>query len=380
MSRLPWFWPTAAYVHIPFCAHHCGYCDFAVAVGKDHLRDAYLDALDKEMSWLGRPQPVQTLFFGGGTPSQLTAAQLAKLLNAASHWLPLEEDHEFAVEANPNSIDEEKVRLLADHGVNRISLGVQSFQPHVLRVLERDHQPDDVPRAVERLRRRIANVSVDLIFGVPGQTPAQWEQDLRQALTLAPTHIATYGLTYEKGTRLWRQQQCGQVQRLSDDDELAMYTLAMDVLEDAGFEHYEISNFARPGFRCRHNQVYWANHAHFGFGAGAASYIEGERKHNVRSTEGYIQRALAGRPTHYQAETLAPRERALETLGMQLRRADGIDRRAFAEQTGFDLDLLIGPAIPRHVELGLLRDDAAGVRLTRQGKCVADSVIIDLRK
>lgn len=351
-----------------------------MAVGKDQLRDVYLDALEKEIARLGQPQPVRTLFFGGGTPSQLTAIQLARLLGIVGHWLPLVEGHEFAVEANPNSVDEEKVGLLADHGVNRLSLGVQSFQPEVLRMLERDHQADDVPRAVEMVRRRINNVSFDLIFGVPGQTLAQWVQDLRRALTFEPTHIATYGLTYEKGTRLWQQQQGGQVQRLSEDDELAMYTLAMDVLQDAGFEHYEISNFARPGFRCRHNQVYWANHAHFGFGVGAASYVEGERKHNVRSTEGYIQRALAGLPTHFQAETLAPRERALETLGMQLRRADGIERRSFAEQTGFDIDALIGPAILRHAELGLISDDVSGVRLTSKGKCVADSVITDFLK
>ena len=380
MSSPPWLWPTAAYVHIPFCAHHCGYCDFAVAVGKDHLRDAYLEALSKELSSLGEPQPVRTLFFGGGTPSQLTVAQLDTLVKTVLHWLPLHDDHEFAVEANPNSVDADKVRLLADHGVNRLSLGLQSFQPNVLRVLERDHQPDDVPRAVDAVRPRIANVSLDLIFGVPGQTLAQWEHDLRRALTFEPCHIATYGLTYEKGTRLWQQLQGGEVQRLSEDDELRMYTLAMDVLADAGFEQYEISNFARPGYRCRHNQVYWANHAHFGFGVGAASYVHGERKHNVRSTEAYMQRAFAGRPTHFQSETLPPRARALETIGMQLRRAEGIDRRSFEEQTGFDLDALISPAILRHVELGLMRDEATGVCLTRSGKCVADAVITDILK
>ncbi len=371
----PWLWPTAAYVHIPFCAHHCGYCDFAVAVGKDHLRDDYLKALDKELATLGQPQTVRTLFFGGGTPSELSAPQLARLLENVLHWLPLQEDHEFAVEANPNSLDEEKMRLLAEHGVNRISLGVQSFQPDVLRILERDHAPADVPRAVDVIRRTIDNISFDLIFGVPGQTVAAWESDLRHALTFGPTHLATYGLTYEKGTRLWQQQQRGAVRRLDEDSELAMYTLAMDVLEAAGIEQYEISNFARPGFRCRHNQVYWANHAHFGFGVGAASYLHGQRKLNVRSTEGYIQRALAHRPTHFQAETLPPRERALETIGQQLRRRKGIHRHAFVEQTEIDLDELIGPTLAEHVALGLLHDDGASVALTRQGRCVADAVV-----
>lgn len=374
----PWLWPTAAYIHIPFCAHHCGYCDFAVAVGKDDLRDAYLDALDKELAMLGSPQPVQTLFFGGGTPSHLTVQHLESLLGRVLRWFPLQDGHEFSIEANPNSLDDDKVRILADHGVNRISLGVQSFQPDVLRVLERDHQPADVPRAVDAVRRRIENLSLDLIFGVPGQTVAQWESDLRRALSFEPTHIATYGLTYEKGTRLWRQEQVGQVRKLDEERELAMYTSAMDLLEAAGFEQYEISNFARPGHRCRHNQVYWANHAHFGFGVGAASYVHGERKHNVRATEAYIQRALAGRPTHFQTETLPPRERALETIGVQLRRAEGIERRAFHEQTGFKLDELTGRAIRRNVELELLNDDESSVRLTRHGKCVADAIIADL--
>ena len=378
-SRLPpWLWPKAAYVHIPFCAHHCGYCDFAVAVGKDQLRNAYLDALGGELATLGQPQPMQTLFFGGGTPSHLSAAQLARLLEIVLHWLPLEDDHEFAVEANPDSLDAEKMRVLADHGVNRISLGVQSFQPDVLRVLERDHQAADVSRAVDVVRRHVSNISFDLIFGVPGQSVAQWEADLRRALTFGPTHLATYGLTYEKGTRLWQAWQRGDIQRLDEDHELAMYTLAMDVLEAADFEQYEISNFARPGFRCRHNQVYWANYAHFGVGVGAASYVRGERKHNVRSTEGYISRALAGKPTHFQAETLPPRQRALETIGQQLRRREGIQRPPFLEQTGFNLDDLIGVALAHHTALGLLRDDGTTVCLTRRGRCVADAVVAAL--
>src|SRR5262245_61380102 len=374
----PWLWPTAAYVHIPFCAHHCGYCDFAVAVGKDNLRDKYLQALDKELSTLGRPHRVQTLFFGGGTPSQLTAPQLKNLLDSTLRWLPLEPGHEFSLEANPNSLDDEKICVLADHGVNRVSLGVQSFQSEVLRVLERDHAPADVPRAVDCVRRRVSNISLDLIFGVPGQTVTQWENDVRAALALKPTHIAAYGLTYEKGTRLWKQQQVGEVQRLDEDTELAMYTTAMDMLEAAGFEHYEISNFARPGFRCRHNQVYWANHAYFGFGQGAARYVNGVRQTTVRDLGGYIDRVRVGKPTYFQSEELPPRERALETVAVQLRRADGIERSSFSSQAGFSLDELVGTAIARLVDLGMLHDDGKAVRLTRQGKCLADSVAANL--
>src|SRR5262249_47827320 len=213
---------------------------------------------------LGRPQPVRTLFLGGGTPSHLDCRQLIRLLEILRGWLILEPGHEFSIEANPNSLHGDKVDILAEHGVNRLSLGVQSFQPHVLRVLERDHAAADVNRAVEAARRRIRNFSVDLIFGVPGQTLDDWKHDLERALALAPSHLSTYGLTYEKGTRLWKQRRSGDVRPLTEEAELTMYLWTMERLETAGFEHYEISNFARPGFRCRHNEVYWANEAYWG--------------------------------------------------------------------------------------------------------------------
>jgi oxygen-independent coproporphyrinogen-3 oxidase len=373
-------WPRAAYIHVPFCAHHCGYCDFAVAVGQDQRIDEYIDALTVELSSLGTAQPVRTLFFGGGTPTHLSSAQLAKLLDRVLRWLPLLPDHEFSVEANPNSLDADKIRILAEHGVNRLSLGAQSFAPQLLRVLERDHQPADVYQAVSEARHYIVNISLDLIFGVPGQSLADWQDDLDRALSLQPTHLATYGLTFEKGTRLWRQQRHGQVRALGEEAELALYTRAIDVLELAGFEHYEISNFARPGFRCRHNQVYWANHAYFGFGQGAARYVEGTRQTTVRDLAGYLERIRAGRPTYFQSEQLPPRERALETIALQLRRADGVERGEFLVQTGFRLDDLAGPTIARLIELGLLTDDSAVVRLTRQGKSVADAIVAEFMR
>src|SRR5438552_663513 len=166
-SLPPWLWPRAAYVHVPFCAHHCGYCDFAVATGQDAKIDLYIDALTEELSKLGEPQPVETLFLGGGTPTYLSARQLERLLKAVTHWLPLESGHEFSVEANPGTLDAEKARVLAGHGVNRVSLGAQSFEPKLLRVLERDHQPPDVPRAVDCIRKNIECISLDLIYAVP---------------------------------------------------------------------------------------------------------------------------------------------------------------------------------------------------------------------
>jgi oxygen-independent coproporphyrinogen-3 oxidase len=182
---------------VPFCAHHCGYCDFAIAVDQDNLIDRYLDALAVELATLGTPQPVDTIFLGGGTPTHLDARQLERLLGMMRRWLPPKPGHEFTVEANPGTLDDEKVKVLAEHGVTRVSLGAQSFHRGTLAVLDRDHVPDDVPRAVECVRRHIGQLSLDLIFGAPGQTLSDWEDDLRRALALAADHVSTYGLTYE---------------------------------------------------------------------------------------------------------------------------------------------------------------------------------------
>jgi oxygen-independent coproporphyrinogen-3 oxidase len=377
MTLPPWQWPRSAYLHIPFCAHHCGYCDFAIAVGQDHAIELYLDALDAELATLQTPQPVRTIHLGGGTPTHLGAAQLERLLASVRRWLPIDAhgETEFAIEANPDTLDAAKVDVLADHGVTRVSLGAQSFHPHLLKVLERQHTPTEVPRAVEAVRRRIAQVSLDLIFGVPCQTEAEWRADLGRALSLEPDHLSTYGLTYEKGTPIWKQRQRGDLRPLDEDAELNLYKIAIDTLEAAGFEHYEISNFARPGRRSRHNQVYWANEAYFGFGMGAARYVLGKRELNTRDLQSYLRRTLSGEPATFQSEELEPYERARETMAVQLRRAEGIDRPAFREQTGYDLDAAAGPAIARHVDLGLLRDDGRRVCLTRAGKYVADGVI-----
>ncbi len=373
----PWLWPRAAYVHVPFCAHHCGYCDFAIATGQDHLIELYLDALASELSGLGEPQQVRTLFLGVGTPTHLTAAQLKRLLSTVLCWLPFDagSEGEFSIECNPDSLTTDKIAVLADHGVNRVSLGAQSFHPEMLAVLERAHNPEEIARAVERVRRRVDNVSLDLIFGVPGQTQALWRTDLARALALEPDHLSTYGLTYEKGTPLWKRRQRGQLPSLDEEAELRLYALAIDTLEAAGFEHYEISNFARPGRRCLHNQTYWANEAYFGFGMGAARYVLGRRELNTRDLQRYIRQALSGESVTWQSEELPPLERASETMAVQLRRAEGIDRAAFLTETGFDLDVVAGAALAQHVDQGFLTDDGRSVRLTRRGKYVADAVI-----
>jgi putative oxygen-independent coproporphyrinogen III oxidase len=376
-SDLPsWLWPRAAYVHVPFCAHHCGYCDFAVAAGQDYLIDLYIEAVGEELARLGDPVAVDTIFIGGGTPTYPSATQLSRLFATINHWLPLRPGGEFSVEATPESVTDDKVALLADRGVNRVSLGVQSFRPGTLSALDRIHSADEVAPAVERVRRRIQDVSLDLIFGVPGQTVADWDADLTAALALSPEHLSTYGLTYEKGTPLWKRRQHGDVEAVSEEDELAMYVHAMDRLSATGFEHYEVSNFARPGRRCRHNETYWANEAYFGFGVGAARYVMGRRELNRRGTADYIRRVLAGESPVLQSEELPPEESARETAAVQLRRSAGIVRQHFGEQTGLDIDVLTGGRMAVYTAAGLLADDQESVRLTPRGRCVADALVV----
>ena len=415
----PWLWPRAAYIHVPFCAHHCSYCDFAVAANAEHRIELYLEALDIELATLGQPQPVETIFIGGGTPTHLGPKQLERLLTSIQHWFPgarsaskgitepgchahgfawacsskdmptqsrghgapespLEMAREFSIESTPESLTDEKLALLRAGGVNRLSVGVQSFNDRTLAALDRRHSGAAAREALGRVRRQFDNWSLDLIFGVPGQSLADWQSDIETALTFEPPHVSTYGLTYEKGTPLWKEREHSRVQPLTEDDELAMYQFALDRLPSAGLLQEEISNHARPGHECRHNHTYWGNLAYFGFGVGAARYVEGRRELNSRSLETYLRRTLAGESAVIQSEQLTPFERARETLTLQLRRRIGIDRSAFATQTGHRLDDLAGERISALANLGLLRDDGRTLTLTRTGICVADSVIADL--
>ncbi len=366
--------PRSAYIHVPFCVHRCGYCDFTLVAGRDDLIDAYLEALAIELARLERPREVDTLFFGGGTPTHLPASQLARLLALTRRWFPPAPGAEICVEANPAGLDDAKVAVLADAGVNRVSLGVQSFDTQMLELLERDHRGADVPAVVARLRPAIPNIGLDLIFGVPGQTVELWQQTLAAALALEPTHVSTYGLTFEKGTAFQSRLDKGLLHRCDEELERAMYALAMDELPQAGCEQYELSNFARPGFRSRHNEVYWAGRPFFGFGPGAARYAGGRRELNHRSVTTWINRVLAGRSPIADAEELSPEGRARELVMLNLRRCAGLPLAEFREQTGFDFRELAGDALPRHLRQGLLEEHDGYVRLTREGRFLADTV------
>jgi oxygen-independent coproporphyrinogen III oxidase len=380
-SQPPWLEPRTAYVHIPFCGHQCGYCDFAVTSGQDHLIETYLDALEIELGSLREARPVESLFIGGGTPTYLKPDQLHRMMTAINRWLPrVGSRPEVSIESTPESWNQEKVEILAEAGVNRASIGVQSFQKHLLKALDRQHTVDDIPLAIEMIRERIPSISMDLIFAAPGQTLAEWQQDLATATALNPEHISTYGLTYEKGTALWKARRRGRVQSASEELERSMYIEAVSHTTQRGYEQYEISNFSKPGHRSAHNGRYWANDAYYGFGVGAARYVYWSRELNVRDTKTYIRRVLAGESPTFQDETLTPRERAMETVAVQLRRMEGITSTEFAERTGFELRELLRGVLDPILDLGYLTWQEDQLQLTEPGKLVADGVIEQLMK
>ncbi len=366
--------PRAAYIHVPFCAHRCGYCNFTLVAGRDDLIGDYLTAIERELSGLGTPQEVDTLFLGGGTPTHLSPAQLRRLLTVVRQWFPLAAGYEFSVEANPIDVNEARLAVLSELGVNRLSLGAQSFDRAKLRLLERDHLAEDIHRAVTLARDRFRSIALDLIFACPGETLETWTADLEAALALRPDHLSTYGLTFERGTAFWGRLQKHDLAEAEEELQRAMYARAIDRLTAEGFEHYEVSNFARPGHRCRHNEVYWAGQAYFAAGPGAARYVNGRREINHRSTTTYLRRVLAGRSPVAEWEELPPEDRAREALVLGLRRLEGVDRREFAARTGFEAGELAPREIRQFLDRGLFIEEEGRLRLTREGLYVSDSL------
>jgi oxygen-independent coproporphyrinogen-3 oxidase len=368
--------PRHAYVHVPFCRHRCGYCDFTLLAGRDDLIDRYLEALRRELDrWQG-PLPPDTLYLGGGTPSHLGPDRLRRLfgiLLARLGPLPTAARSEVTLEANPLDVDEAFVAAAVGCGVNRVSLGAQSLDAATLRALDRDHAPEDVRRAVERLREAGMRVNVDLMVAAPGETLGQVERDLEAVVSLGCDHVSVYCLTWEQGTAFESARRRGRLRPVEEAEERRMLEASIDRLEAAGYEHYEVSNFARPGGRCRHNEAYWDCRPWEGFGPGAARFDGRTRITNHRGVVAWMDRVLSGRQAQGEVDSMTDEEAARERVVVGLRRRDGLDRRAFREASGFELDHVAGDAIRRWVAAGHACDDGDRVRLTREGLFLSDS-------
>jgi oxygen-independent coproporphyrinogen III oxidase len=374
MPLLPNDPPTSAYIHVPFCRHRCGYCNFTLVAGRDDLVGSYLQAVELELAKLSQQHALDTLYFGGGTPTHLPAADLARLFTKVLRRFHLNPGAEITVEANPLDLDAERCAVLRDAGVTRVSLGVQSFRDEKLALLERDHRRHDIERAIELARGVAESVSLDLIYAAPGETLAQWLNDLEEAIATGVDHISVYGLTIEQGSAFYGRWLKGALAKIPEPLEADMYEAALDRMAAGGYQQYEVSNFARPGEESRHNETYWQGRSYFAFGPGAARYVRGRREINHRSTTAYIQRLLSGQSPVAEAEELSPEDRARERLVFGLRRLPGVERQQFLAETGYEIESLVGQELIPLVEHGLLRWTEQHLQLTRKGLLVSDSI------
>ncbi|MEH2148476.1 radical SAM family heme chaperone HemW [Nostoc sp.] len=332
---------SSAYVHIPFCRRRCFYCDFPVSVVGDRLRgetsgtiSQYVEVLCQEIAMtpaLG--QPLKTIFFGGGTPSLLSTKQLQRIVGELEKHFGIAPGAEISMEIDPATFDLAHIAGYRSIGVNRVSLGVQAFQAELLQRAGRSHSVEDIFAAVELIHQvEIPEFSLDLISGLPHQSLDQWQDSLTKAVALVPTHISIYDLTIEPGTAFGRYYKPGDTPLPTDEATVKMYQMGQQVLTSAGYEHYEISNYAQPGHQCRHNRVYWENRPYYGFGMGAASYIEGKRFTRPRKTKEYYQWVETGGVID--CDLTPPKEVLLETLMLGLRLAEGLSLIALAEAFG----------------------------------------------
>lgn len=319
------------YVHVPFCARRCSYCDFAIAVRRVVPSDVYVAAVlgewalwQRDPVWAESPD-IQTLYFGGGTPSRLPAAAIGRLLDGFRADRRIVSGAEITLEANPDDVTVESAGVWQSAGVNRVSLGVQSFDPEVLRWMHRTHTADQVPQAIEFLHRGgITNLSLDLIFGLPAPVVRDWESDLDHAFALAPQHLSLYGLTLEPHTPVARWLARGEITPVDDEAYAIEFLSAHQALTAHGYEHYEVSNAARPGHRARHNSAYWRRDHFIGLGPAAHSGFAGERRWNVREWAAYRRTIEAGKPAVEGRELLDESAVALEELYLGLRTSEGL--------------------------------------------------------
>jgi oxygen-independent coproporphyrinogen-3 oxidase len=349
------------YVHIPFCADRCDYCDFATWTDRAHLIPEYVDACITDAGRkLAGGRPATSVFFGGGTPSLLPAGDLAAILDA----IPRAADAEVTVECNPDSVDEAKLAAYRAAGVNRLSFGVQSMQPHVLAELGRTHDPGNVERAVRAARAAgFESINLDLIYGSPSESVDDWRRTLDATLALAPEHVSAYALTVEPGTPLGQGVAAGARAAPDDDDQAEKYELADGVLRASGRAWYEISNWAQPGHECRHNLVYWRQQDYAAIGAAAHGHVDGRRSWNLRTPERYVAAVRAHATTEAGAEVLDPAAREEEALFL------GVRTRA-----GIPIDASIAGTVDELAADGLFEVEGGRAVLTRRGRLLASDV------
>ena len=365
--------PTSAYVHIPFCTQICYYCDFSKVFIKNQPVDSYLEHLLEEFASYDI-QKLRTLYIGGGTPTALSAPQLEVLLDGLTKNLDLSVLEELTIEANPGDLDEDKIAVLKNSAVNRVSLGVQTFDDKMLKKIGRSHLENDIYENIDRLKLAgFDNISIDLIYALPGQTMEQVKDNVAKAIALDIPHMSLYSLILENHTVFMNRMRRGKLPLPKEEVEAEMFEYIIAELERAGFEHYEISNFSKSGFESRHNLMYWDNAEYYGIGAGASGYVNGVRYKNHGPIRHYLKAVEEGNARIHE-EHLSLREQMEEEMFLGLRKKTGVSKARFEEKFGTSFDNLYGQVVRDLCHQGLLQVEGQQIRMTKKGLFLGDTV------
>ena len=365
--------PTSAYVHIPFCTQICYYCDFSKVFIKNQPVDSYLEHLLEEFQSYDI-QKLRTLYIGGGTPTALSAPQLEVLLDGLTKNLDLSALEELTIEANPGDLDADKIAVLKNSAVNRVSLGVQTFDDKMLKKIGRSHLEKDIYENIDRLKLAgFDNISIDLIYALPGQTMEQVKENVAKAIGLDIPHMSLYSLILENHTVFMNRMRRGKLPLPKEELEAEMFEYIISELERAGFEHYEISNFSKPDFESRHNLMYWDNAEYYGIGAGASGYVNGVRYKNHGPIRHYLSAVEEGN-ARITEEHLSQKEQMEEEMFLGLRKKSGVSMARFEEKFGRSFDGLYGEIVKDLVQQGLMQIEGDRVRMTKRGLFLGDTV------
>lgn len=365
--------PTSAYVHIPFCTQICYYCDFSKVFIKNQPVDSYLEHLLQEFHSYDI-QKLRTLYIGGGTPTALSAPQLEVLLDGLTKNLDLSVLEELTIEANPGDLDEDKIAVLKNSAVNRVSLGVQTFDDKMLKKIGRSHLENDIYENIDRLKLAgFDNISIDLIYALPGQTMEQVKDNVAKAIALDIPHMSLYSLILENHTVFMNRMRRGKLPLPKEEVEAEMFEYIIAELERAGFEHYEISNFSKSGFESRHNLMYWDNAEYYGIGAGASGYVNGVRYKNHGPIRHYLKAVEEGNARIHE-EHLSLREQMEEEMFLGLRKKTGVSKARFEEKFGTSFENIYGQVVRDLCHQGLLQIEGQKIRMTKKGLFLGDTV------
>lgn len=370
----------SVYIHVPFCRQKCSYCDFLSWPQHEEAIPAYVDDLVREINLyrgVFAERQVSTVFFGGGTPSLLAGPEIKTILDAVTSVASMLPDAEITLEANPETLWEEKLKQYAESGINRLSIGLQSTHQHLLQFIGRMHTVEDFHKSVEWARKAgINNINGDLIFGIPGQKLQEWEESLSDVAALKLPHLSCYGLTYEEGTPLTTQMEKNRFKPVDEEHEWMMFRHGIEWLQSRNYHHYEISNYAMTGFECRHNINYWKNLEYIGLGAGAHGFINGVRTENAKSLKAYQKMISSNEKPIVIRQKVSRNASISETCFLGLRMREGISNKAFLNRYGTSLSDVYPVEIPCLIERGLLESVDGYVRLTEKGFDLSNQVFV----